>query len=149
MKLKIGDQAPNFTTTNQEGKEVKLSDYKDKKVVLYFYPRDNTPTCTKEACNLRDNYQTFQNQGYEILGVSTDGEKSHQKFITKHELPFDLLADTSQDIHEKYGTWVEKSMYGRTYMGTARVTFVIDEKGKITDIIEKVKAKEHSTQIMG
>lgn len=149
MKLKIGNQAPNFTTTNQEGKEVKLSDYKDKKVVLYFYPRDNTPTCTKEACNLRDNYQTFQNQGYEILGVSTDGEKSHQKFITKHELPFDLLADTSQDIHEKYGTWVEKSMYGRTYMGTARVTFVIDEKGKITDIIEKVKAKEHSTQIMG
>jgi len=149
MKLKIGDQAPDFITTNQDGENVKLSDYRGKNVVLFFYPRDNTPTCTKEACNLRDNYKTFQDQGYEILGVSTDTEKSHQKFIAKHQLPFDLLADTSQDVHGKYGTWVEKSMYGRTYMGTARVTFVIDEKGEISDIIEKVKAKEHSAQIMG
>ena len=148
MSLKIGDSAPEFSVNDQNGNTVKLSDFQGKKVVLYFYPKDNTPGCTAEACNLRDNYQALQEAGYEILGVSKDNEKSHQKFIGKFELPFTLLADTEKDIHEKYGTWVEKSMYGRKYMGTARVTFVIDEEGKIVDIIEKVKTKDHTTQIL-
>ena len=148
MALNVGDQAPDFEVNDQDGNPVKLSDYKGKKVVLYFYPRDNTPGCTAEACNLRDNYSEFQNQGYEILGVSTDSEKSHQKFIEKQNLPFKLLADTEQQIHEKYGTWVEKSMYGKKYMGTARQTFVIDEEGKISNIIEKVKTKDHTAQIL-
>lgn len=148
MSLKIGDKAPDFSVKDQSGKQVNLSDFKGKKVVLYFYPKDNTPGCTAEACNLRDNYSAFQKAGYEILGVSKDDEKSHQKFIDKFELPFTLLADTEKDIHEKYGTWVEKSMYGRKYMGTKRVTFVIDEDGKIEDIIEKVKTKEHTAQIL-
>lgn len=148
MALEIGDKAPDFNVKDQDGNAVKLSDYKGKKVVLYFYPKDNTPGCTAEACNLRDNYSRFQDQGYEILGVSTDDEKSHKKFIEKQELPFKLLADTEKEIHEKYGTWVEKNMYGRKYMGTARKTFVIDEEGKIEDIIGKVKTKEHTDQIL-
>lgn len=148
MTLNIGDQAPDFEVNDQDGNPVKLSDYKGKKVVLYFYPKDNTPGCTAESCNLRDNYSRFQSEGYEILGVSTDSEKSHQKFKEKQSLPFSLLADTEKQIHEKYGTWVEKSMYGRTYMGTARKTFVIDEEGKVKDIIEKVKTKDHTAQIL-
>lgn len=148
MALSIGDAAPDFEVNDQDGNPVKLSEYSGKKVVLYFYPKDNTPGCTAEACNLRDNYTEFQAQGYEILGVSTDNEKSHQKFIEKQSLPFKLLADTDKQIHEKYGTWVEKSMYGRKYMGTARKTFVIDEKGKIKEIIEKVKTKDHTAQIL-
>lgn len=148
MALEVGDKAPDFKVKNQNGEDVQLSDYQGKKVVLYFYPKDNTPGCTAEACNLRDNYSTFQSQGYEILGVSTDSEKSHQKFIEKQQLPFTLLADTEKEIHEKYGTWVEKQMYGRKYMGTARKTFVIDEEGKIADIIEKVKTKDHTAQIL-
>ncbi|MDX1630146.1 MAG: thioredoxin-dependent thiol peroxidase [Fulvivirga sp.] len=148
MSLNVGDQAPDFSVNDQDGNSVSLSDYKGKKVVLYFYPRDNTPGCTAEACNLRDHYATFQEKGYEILGVSTDDEKSHKKFIEKKDLPFKLLADTDKEIHEKYGTWVEKNMYGRKYMGTARKTFVIDEEGKIEDIIEKVKTKEHAAQIL-
>jgi len=148
MNLKVGDSAPDFSVNDQNEKPVKLSDYKGKKVVLYFYPKDNTPGCTAEACNLRDNYQTLQKAGYEILGVSKDSEKSHTKFIDKFELPFTLLADTELDIHEKYGTWIEKSMYGRKYMGTARVTFLIDEEGKIEEIIEKVKTKDHTAQIL-
>ena len=148
MKLKVGDSAPEFSVNDQNGNLIKLSDFKGKKVVLYFYPKDNTPGCTAEACNLRDNYQTLQEAGYEILGVSKDDEKSHQKFISKFELPFTLLADIEKDIHEKYGTWIEKSMYGRKYMGTARVTFLIDEAGKIVDIIEKVNTKDHTTQIL-
>lgn len=148
MALEVGDKAPEFTTTDQDGNEVKLSDYKGKKVVLYFYPRDNTPGCTAEACNLRDNYEFLQKQGYEVLGVSTDTEKSHLKFKEKQNLPFTLLADTEKDIHEKYGTWVEKNMYGRKYMGTARKTFIIDEKGNIEDIIGKVKTKDHTAQIL-
>jgi peroxiredoxin Q/BCP len=139
MILKAGDIAPDFSVNDQDGNPVKLSDFKGKKVVLYFYPKDSTPGCTAESCNLRDNYQALQKAGYEVLGVSKDDEKSHQKFINKFELPFTLLADTEKDIHEKYGTWVEKSMYGRKYMGTARVTFLIDEEGKIEEIIEKVK----------
>lgn len=148
MTLKSGDKAPDFTTTNQDGKKIKLSDYKGKKVVLYFYPKDMTPGCTAESCNLRDNYKLLQKQGYEVLGVSTDDEKSHQKFIAKEKLPFDLLADVDKTIHEKYGTWVEKNMYGRKYMGTARVTFVINEKGRIDEIIEKVDTKNHTDQIL-
>ena len=148
MSLNIGDIAPDFTVNDQDGNAVSLSDYKGKKVVLYFYPKDNTPGCTAESCNLRDHYAEFQSKGYEILGVSTDSEKSHQKFIEKQQLPFKLLADTEKQIHEKYGTWVEKSMYGRKYMGTARVTFIIDEKGMIENIIEKVKTKDHSAQIL-
>ncbi len=148
MKLNIGDPAPEFESIDQDGNKVRLSDFKGKKVVLYFYPKDNTPGCTAEACNLRDNYDQFLSKGYEILGVSSDNEKSHKKFIDKYELPFKLVADTEKMIHEKYGTWVEKSMYGRKYMGTARVTFVIDEKGRISDIIEKVKTKDHASQIL-
>ena len=148
MALEPGDKAPDFKVNDQDGNPVSLSDFKGKKVVLYFYPKDNTPGCTAEACNLRDNYSTLQKQGYEILGVSTDSEKSHQKFIEKQSLPFRLLADTDKEIHEKYGTWVEKSMYGRKYMGTARMTFVIDENGKIERVIEKVKTKDHAAQIL-
>jgi len=148
MELKVGDAAPDFSVNDQSGNLVKLSDFKGKKVVLYFYPKDNTPGCTAEACNLRDNYEALQKAGYEILGVSSDNEKSHQKFVDKFELPFTLLADTEKEIHEKYGTWVEKSMYGRKYMGTARVTFIIDKEGKIEEIIEKVKTKDHTAQIL-
>jgi len=148
MSLKQGDKAPDFTVNDQNGNPVSLSDFKGKKVVLYFYPKDNTPGCTAEACDLRDHYGDLQKAGYEVLGVSTDSEKSHQKFIEKQNLPFTLLADTEKVIHEKYGTWVEKSMYGRKYMGTARVTFLIDEEGKIEEVIEKVKTKEHASQIL-
>jgi peroxiredoxin Q/BCP len=148
MNINVGDKAPDFESTDQNGEKVRLSDYKGKKVVLYFYPKDNTPGCTAEACNLRDNFSQFSSYGYEILGVSSDSEKSHQKFIVKYDLPFRLLADTEKKIHEKYGTWVEKSMYGRKYMGTARVTFVIDEKGVIEKVIEKVKTKDHTAQIL-
>ncbi len=148
MSLQIGDTAPAFESTDQNGDTVKLSDYEGKKVVLYFYPKDNTPGCTAEACNLRDNYSEFQSKGYEILGVSGDSEKSHQKFIDKYELPFKLLADTEKDIHQKYDAWGEKKMYGKTYMGTIRKTYVINESGNIENIIEKVKTKDHSAQIL-
>ncbi len=148
MSLKVGDAAPDFAVNDEKGNKVSLSDFKGRKVVLYFYPKDNTPGCTAEACNLRDNYQALQKAGYVVLGVSTDDEKSHQKFIDKFELPFPLLADTTKELHEKYGTWVEKSMYGKKYMGTARVTFVIDEHGKIEEIIEKVKTADHTAQIL-
>ncbi len=148
MALSIGDKAPDFTTKDQDGKEVKLSDFADKKVVLYFYPKDMTPGCTAEACNLRDNYKVLQKQGYEVLGVSKDDEKMHRKFIEKEKLPFRLLADTDLSVHNKYGTWIEKSMYGRKYMGTARVTYII-ENGKIADIIGKVDTRNHAAQILG
>lgn len=147
MKLQVGDVAPAFTTKDQDGKPVSLSDFKGKKVVLYFYPNDMTPGCTAEACSLRDNYKQLQKQGYVVLGISSNDEKSHQKFIAKESLPFSLLADTDKSVHEKYGTWGEKSMYGRKYMGTLRVTFVIDEKGVIREIIEKVDTKNHASQI--
>lgn len=148
MKLKIGDKAPKFEVNDQSGNPVKLSDYNGKKVVLYFYPKDQTPGCTAESCNLRDNYDALQKAGYEVLGISSDNEKSHLRFIEKQNLPFTLLADTEKKVHELYGTWVEKKMYGRTYMGTARTTFIIDENGVIEDIIEKVKTKEHTSQIL-
>ncbi len=149
MKLQAGDTAPDFNSIDQNGDPIKLSDFKGKKVVLYFYPKDNTPGCTAQSCNLRDNYEDLQKQGYVVLGVSSDNEKSHQKFIEKHQLPFPLIADMDKSVHEAYGTWGEKSMYGRKYMGTFRTTFVIDEEGKIAEVIEKVKTKDHTTQILG
>ena len=148
MKLSVGDKAPDFKIKDQDGKAVSLKDYEGKKVVLYFYPKDDTPGCTAESCNLRDNYKALQKKGYEVLGISSDSEKSHLKFIDKYKLPFTLLADTEKEVHNQYGTWVEKSMYGRKYMGTARVTFIIDEKGKIEKIIDKVKTKDHTSQIL-
>lgn len=148
MKPEIGQKAPVFETKDQDGNTVKLSDFKGQKVVLYFYPKDNTPGCTAQACNLRDNHEALKKAGYVVLGISSDSGKSHQKFIEKQNLPFTLLADEDKSVHEQYGTWVEKSMYGRKYMGTARTTFVIDEEGKIADIIEKVKTKDHTSQIL-
>jgi peroxiredoxin Q/BCP len=149
MALRIGSKAPDFQTTDQDGKSISLSGLKGKKFVLYFYPKDMTPGCTAEACNLRDNYSALQKAGYEIFGISSDNEKSHQKFIAKEKLPFRLLADTDKSVHAKFGTWVEKSMYGRKYMGTARVTFVVDGNGVIENIIEKVDTRDHAAQILG
>ncbi|MBD3631274.1 thioredoxin-dependent thiol peroxidase [Cyclobacterium sp.] len=148
MSLEVGQAAPDFNSIDQDGNPISLSDFKGKKVVLYFYPKDNTPGCTAQACNLRDNYEALQKAGYVVLGISSDSGKSHKKFIEKHELPFTLIADEDKSVHEKYGTWVEKNMYGRKYMGTARTTFVIDEKGIIEEIISKVKTKEHTNQII-
>lgn len=147
MKLKTGDKAPNFETQDQNGNTVKLSDLKNSKLVLYFYPKDDTPGCTAEACNLRDNYEMLLSKGFKIYGVSPDGIKQHIKFKEKYNLPFDLLTDEDHIIAEAYGTWVEKSMYGRNYMGMARVTFII-ENGIITDIIDKVDTKNHASQIL-
>jgi peroxiredoxin Q/BCP len=148
MELNIGDKAPEFEAKDQNGNTVRLSDYRSKKVILYFYPKDNTPGCTAQSCNLRDNYSDLQQEGYEVIGVSIDSEKSHQNFIGKYELPFTLLADTDKKIVEQYGVWQEKSMYGRKYMGTMRYTFVIDETGIIRDIITKVKTADHAKQIL-
>ena len=148
MSLAVGQKAPDFESTDHNGNSIKLSDFKGKKVVLYFYPKDNTPGCTAQACNLRDNHETLKSAGFEVLGISTDSVKSHQKFIEKQGLPFTLIADEDKSVHEKYGTWVEKKMYGKAYMGTARTTFIIDEEGVITDIIDKVKTKEHTNQII-
>ena len=148
MALTAGSKAPDFTVKDQDGKDVSLSDFKGKKLVLYFYPKDMTPGCTAESCNLRDNYKLLQKKGYEVVGVSTDNEKSHRKFIEKEKLPFRLLADTEKSLHTKYGTWIEKSMYGRKYMGTARVTFIISENGIIEEIIGKVDTKNHTDQIL-
>jgi len=148
MKLEIGNPAPAFSVLNQNSETITLDQFKGKKVVLYFYPKDDTPGCTAEACDLRDNHQRFSDAGYVILGVSPDEPKKHQKFITKFDLPFDLIADTDQTVANAYGVWVEKSMYGRKYMGIARTTFIIDESGIITDIIEKVDTKAHTKQIL-
>lgn len=148
MDLKEGDKAPEFEGVIQDGSTVKLSDYKGKKVVLYFYPKDNTPGCTAQSCNLRDNYDALLAKGYVVLGVSSDSEKKHINFIAKHELPFDLIADTDLKVHNLFGTWAEKQMYGRKYMGTVRTTFIIDEKGIIDSIISKVKTKDHTAQII-
>lgn len=149
MKLKPGDKAPYFEARNQDGHLVKLSDFSGKKLVLFFYPKDNTPTCTVEACNLRDNYLTFKKQGYELLGVSTDSEKSHKRFREKFNLPFDLLEDTGHQLVTLYDVWGEKFTFGKHYMGLKRTTFVIDENGVISDIIEDVKSKNHTEQILG
>lgn len=149
--MNIGDKAPEILGRDQDGKEVKLADFKGKKLVLYFYPKDNTPGCTTEACNLRDNYQRFLDAGYAIVGVSVQDEKSHKKFIEKHELPFPLIADTEKTLNNAFGVWGEKSMCGRKYMGTFRTTFIINEEGKVERIItpKEIKVKEHATQILG
>lgn len=149
MSLSVGDKVPSFDSTDQNGNSFNLDKFKDQKIVLYFYPRDNTSGCTTQACDLRDNFQEFKNNNYVIVGVSTDSPKSHVKFIEKNNLPFDLIADEDKSVHKLFGTWVEKKMYGKTYMGTARKTFLIDENRVITDIIEKVKTKEHTNQILG
>jgi thioredoxin-dependent peroxiredoxin len=147
MKLNIGDKAPDFAIPDQDGLVHKLNDYAGRKLVIYFYPKDNTPGCTAQACNLRDNYYDLRQKGYEVIGVSVDSEKSHQKFIQKFELPFTLLADTEKKMVEDYGVWQEKSMYGRKYMGVMRYTFIIDEQGIIQDIITQVDTKDHARQI--
>ncbi len=146
--LKEGDKAPAFTSKDQDGKAVKLSDLEGSRVVLYFYPKDDTPGCTKEACSFRDADDVYRKKGIKVYGVSTDNEKSHQKFISKFQLPFDLLADTDKEIVEKYGVWGEKSMYGKKYMGTIRKTFLIDEKGKIAKIFDKVNVSEHADEVL-
>ncbi len=145
--LKEGDKAPDFSSTNQDGEKVSLSDFKGKRVVLYFYPKDDTPGCTKEACSFRDADAIYREKGITVLGVSTDSEKAHQKFISKYQLPFDLLADTEKSIVEAYGVWGEKSMYGRKYMGTFRKTFLIDD-GKIVKIFEKVDVAKHADEVL-
>lgn len=146
--LKIGDKAPDFKVLNQAEKEIQLSDFKNDKLVLFFYPKDMTPGCTAEACNLRDNYKMLQKQGYQILGISADSPARHVKFIEKYELPFDLLADESKEMINAYGVWGPKKFMGKTYDGIHRTTFII-EKGIIKEIITKVKTKEHTQQIIG
>lgn len=146
--LKEGDKAPQFTSTDQNGNKVSLKDLKGHKVVLYFYPEDMTPTCTVQACNLRDNYALLKKNGYTVIGVSPDTEKKHKKFEEKYELPFTLLADTDHSIIDQYGVWGEKTTFGRTYMGLIRTTFVIDEKGIISKVILKPESKQHAEEIM-
>lgn len=146
--LKEGDKAPDFTANDQNGETVRLKDLKGQRVVLYFYPKDDTPGCTKEACSFRDADDVYRKKGIKVLGVSTDDEKSHQKFISKFQLPFDLLADTDKKIVEAYGVWGEKSMYGKKYMGTHRKTFLIDEQGKIAKIFDKVDVAKHADEVL-
>ncbi len=148
--MKIGDKAPELLGVNQQGKEIKLSDFAGKKLVLYFYPKDNTAGCTAEACNLRDNYADLQAAGYEVLGVSKDSEKTHQNFIAKQSLPFELIADTDTTLNQQFGVWAEKTMCGKTSMGTLRTTFIIDENGIIARIIgpKEIKTKVHASQIL-
>ena len=148
--MNVGDKAPEILGINEKGEEIRLSDYKGKKLVLYFYPKDSTSGCTAEACNLRDNYDALRQAGYEVVGVSVDGEKSHQKFIEKNSLPFHLIADTDKKLVEQFGVWGEKSMYGSKYMGTFRTTFIINEEGIVERIIgpKEIKTKDHAAQIL-
>jgi len=148
VTLKEGDKAPAFTATDQNGKKMALSDYKGKKLVLYFYSEAGSPTCTIESCNLRDNYGLLKKSGFEVVGVSPDTEKVQKNFETKYKLPFTLIADTTQDILEKYGVWDQKKLFGREYMGVLRTTFVIDEKGIIRKIFTKPKNKAHAEEIL-
>ena len=147
--VKEGTTAPAFKTTDATGEPVNLKDFRGKKVVLYFYPKDDTPGCTKEACSFRDAFSKFKKQGITILGVSPDSEKSHQKFTAKYKLPFTLLADTDHSIADAYGVYGEKKFMGRTYMGIHRTTFLIDEKGKIKKVFEKVKPEDHADEVLG
>jgi peroxiredoxin Q/BCP len=147
-KLKEGDKAPDFAVADANGKTVRLKDLRGKKVVLYFYPKDDTPGCTKEACAFRDSFAKFKRRGIEVFGVSLDSEKSHQKFIQKYDLPFGLLADTGKEVSEAYGTYGEKKFMGRKYMGNHRMTFLIDEKGKIKKVFERVKPEEHAEEVL-
>jgi len=146
--LKEGDIAPDFVAKNQDGKQIKLSDFRGQKIVLYFYPKDDTPGCTKEACSFRDSFKLYADKGIKVLGVSTDSEESHQKFKKKYNLPFDLIADTDKTIVTAYGVYVEKSLYGKRYMGVARTTFLIDEEGKIEKIFKNVKPEGHAEEIL-
>lgn len=146
-KIKIGDKAPAFTGITQNGHKVSLSDYNGKKLILYFYPKDNTPGCSAEACSLRDGYSDLRKMGFELLGVSPDGESSHNKFIDKYSLPFDLIADTNKEIAQSYGVWELKKFMGREYMGIVRTTFVIND-GIIEKIFDKVSTKDHANQII-
>ena len=150
MAIAIGDKVPDLLGADQAGQEVRLSDYPGKKVALYFYPKDNTSGCTAEACSLRDGYEALQAKGYEVIGVSKDSAKSHQGFIQKQNLPFRLIADTETTLQQTFGVWAEKKLYGRTYMGTLRMTFIIDEQGVVTHIFgpKEVKTKEHAQQIL-
>ena len=146
--LQAGTKAPDFTTTDQDGEKITLKNYRGKKVVLYFYPKDDTPGCTKEACSFRDHFAEFKELGVEVLGISVDSEKSHKAFAQKFKLPFKLLADTDKKIVKDYGVWGEKSMYGRKYMGTNRVTYLINESGHIAAVFPKVKPEEHAAEIL-
>ena len=150
MAIKIGDKAPEILGINQDGKEIKLSGFKGRKIVLYFYPKDNTSGCTSEACSFRDEYSEFKKAGYKVIGVSADSAASHQKFISKNDLPFDLISDTDKTLAEQFGTWGEKTLYGKKYMGMFRTTFLIDENGIITQIFlpKEIKTKEHAKQIL-
>ena len=148
--MTIGDKIPSLLGLNEKGEEVKASDFAGKKLVLYFYPKDSTSGCTAEACSLRDRYDELQKAGYEVLGVSVDSDKSHQKFIDKNNLPFNLIADTEKKLVEAFGVWAEKKMYGRSYMGTLRTTFIINEKGEVEKIFtpKEIKTKIHAEQIL-
>ena len=146
--LKPGDKAPDFKGKDENGKEIKLADFKGRKLVIYFYPKDSTPGCTSQACNLRDNYDLLLSKGYKVVGVSGDSEKSHQKFIEKNNLPFPLIADTEKEILKSFGVWGPKKFMGKTYDGIHRTTFVINEKGAIEEVIAKVDTKNHTAQII-
>lgn len=147
-KPAIGSPAPDFTLHDQNGTNVTLSGLKGQKVVLYFYPKDNTPGCTIQACNLRDNYSALKKAGYRIFGISPDSSRKHANFIKKFNLPFDLLADTEKEVAEKYGVWAKKKLFGRSYMGVLRTTFIVDELGMISEVIESVKTAGHAGQIL-
>ena len=146
--LNEGDKAPDFSAKNQNGENIKLSDFSGKRVVLYFYPKDDTPGCTKQACNLRDSFDAFEEKGIKIFGVSIDDENSHRKFISKYQLPFDLLTDTEKEIVNLYGVYGEKTNYGKKYMGVNRTTFLIDETGKIAKVFKKVKVEDHADEVL-
>jgi len=148
MELKVGHKAPSFKLKNQDGKTISSSDLKGKPIVLYFYPKDDTSGCTKEACNFRDEFPKFGKMKAEIIGVSADSVESHKKFVEKYKLPFNLLSDEKKEVVEKYGVWKEKNMYGRKYMGIVRTTFIIDASGKISNIFPKVKVDKHNQEVM-
>ena len=150
MAIQIGDRAPEILGTDQDGNEVRLSDFKGKKLALYFYPKDNTSGCTEEECSLRDGYADLKKAGYEVIGVSKDNARSHRRFIEQHSLPFHLIADTETALQERFGVWAEKRLYGRTYMGTLRTTFLIGEDGIVNDIIDpkEITTKDHANQIL-
>lgn len=147
MSIQEGKKAPSFTAIDQDGEKIKLTDFKGQKLALYFYPKDDTSTCTVQACNLRDGFKMLEKKGVTVIGVSPDDEKSHLKFIAKHQLPFRIIADTDKKLVEKYGVWGEKQLYGNKYMGVFRTTFLIDEKGVVVKIIAKPKVKEHASEI--
>jgi peroxiredoxin Q/BCP len=149
--MNIGDKAPEMLGTDEQGREIKLSDFRGRKLVLYFYPKDSTPGCTNQACNLRDNYERMLSKGYAVVGVSVQDARSHQRFIEKYQLPFPLIADTEKTLVQQFGVWGEKKMAGRTYMGTLRTTFIINEEGIVEEIItpKQIKVKEHAAQILG